>query len=173
MTQVGHLSSTVASITTIDVPPPSPIREDSQPLPISLPTRVYTRKTCKEAVIHGVTKTKSFKGKKQEMIDITLDPFTSTITIKQPDLSADNSVYHQCKALGHCYKNCPQYHCCVCQAKAPGHFSIYCLYAPKKEQLPLVYTDKGFYDALAKWKAQKDQKLKEGLKHAHWIHQRK
>ncbi|KAG1898872.1 uncharacterized protein F5891DRAFT_1190363 [Suillus fuscotomentosus] len=146
---IGRPPSTVASIATIDVPPPSPVREDSQPLPIPPPTRIYARKTRKGTVVHGVTKTKSFKGKKREVIDITLDPSMSTITTKQPDLSADNFICRQCKALGHRHKNCPQYHCRVCQAQAPGHFSIYCLYTPKKEQFLLVYTDEGFYDALA------------------------
>ncbi|KAG1901670.1 uncharacterized protein F5891DRAFT_1187124 [Suillus fuscotomentosus] len=166
-TQVGHLPSAVASITTIDVPPPSPVREDSQPLPIPPPTRIYARKTCKGTVIHGVTKTKSSKGKKQEVIDLTLDPSMSTITMKQPNLSADNFICHQCKALGHRHKNCPQYHCHVCQAQVPGHFSIYCPYTPKKEQFPLVYTDEGFYDALAEWEAREDQKLDEELERAH------
>ncbi|KAG1904839.1 uncharacterized protein F5891DRAFT_976996 [Suillus fuscotomentosus] len=166
-TQVSHPPSAAASITTIDISAPGLPRENSQPLPLPPPNKIYTRKTHKGAVIHEVTKTKSSKGKRREMIDLTLEPSTSTITIKQPDLSADNFVCRQCKVLGHCHKNCPQYHCRICQAQAPGHFSIYCLYAPKKEQFPLVYTNEGFYDALAEWEAIEDQKLEEELECAH------
>ncbi|KAG1901237.1 uncharacterized protein F5891DRAFT_1187940 [Suillus fuscotomentosus] len=145
---ISRLPSAVTSVTTIDVPAPSPPRENSQPLPLPPPNKIYTRKTHKGAVVHGVTKAKSSKGKKRKVINLT-DPSSSTITIKQPNLSTDNFVCRQCKA------------------QAPGHFSIYCPYAPKKEEFPLVYTDEGFYDALAEWEAREDQKLEEELECAH------
>ncbi|KAG1875254.1 hypothetical protein C8R48DRAFT_669547 [Suillus tomentosus] len=270
-------SSTVASTPSTSISTPALARENSQLLPISPPTTIYKRKTRREATVHGVTKAKSSKGKKCEVIDLTSDPTTSTITVKQPDLSTNNFVVQHlvcytcgtmanvkhgkvagvragmkrqliakgagkcgCKAaaarvvqmidngnrckverteptryrvryvklydnewmlldgakyqlmkhgcacgnmaanvreseadargsrescawyskplqgckdfqsyIGHRHKNCPKYHCRVCQAHMLGHFSIYCPYAPKKEHFLLVYTNKGFYNALA------------------------
>ncbi|KAG1908197.1 uncharacterized protein F5891DRAFT_1179709 [Suillus fuscotomentosus] len=146
---IGHPPSATISTASASISATYQAREDHQPLPIPPPNKVYQRKTCGGAVVCEVTKTKSSKGKRHKTIDLTTDPTTSTITVKQPNLSADNFICHLCKNLGHRHKNCPKYHCQVCQAHTPGHFSIYCPYAPKKDQFPLVYTDEGFYDALA------------------------
>ncbi|KAG1818281.1 hypothetical protein EV424DRAFT_1540219 [Suillus variegatus] len=165
-TQVGRPLSTTARAATTSLSPTDQAREASLPLPVPPPGKVYQRKTRKGTIIHGVTKVKSSKGKAREVIDVDA-PCTATITIKQPNFSADNFVCRICKQLGHHHKSCPQYHCRVCQAHVPGHFSIYCPYTPKKEQFLLVYTDEGFYDALAEWEAREDQKLEEELEHAH------
>lgn len=169
-TQVSHLPGTAASTAHPSVPPSAPAREYPQLLSVPPPAIVYERKTCRGTFVCGVTKVNSSKGKKCEVIDLTTNPSTSTITVKQPDLSTDNFVCHLSKELGHHHKNCPQYHCQVCQAHALGHFSIYCPYAPKKEHFPLVYTNEGFYDALAEWEAREDRedkKLKEEIECAH------
>ncbi|KAG1829941.1 hypothetical protein EV424DRAFT_1535331 [Suillus variegatus] len=166
-TEVGHPPSASASAPSSSVPATDIPREEPQSaaqpaqveevLPIPEPATIYKRKTRKGTVVHGVMKTRASKGKKCEVIDLTESP--DVITVKQPQFSPDNFVCRVCKKLGHRHKNCPEYYCRICQAHAPGHFSIYCPYAPKKEQFPLVYTDEGFYKALATWEAGKDEEL--------------
>ncbi|KAG1796145.1 hypothetical protein EV424DRAFT_1547226 [Suillus variegatus] len=140
---------------------PTPVEE---PLPIPEPTVVFKRKTRRGATVHGVSKTRASKGKKREVIDLTEAP--DVITVKQPQFSTDNFVCRVCKKLGHRHKNCPEYFCRICQAQKPGHLSIYCPYAAKKELFPLVYTDEGFYEALAAWEARKDEELLEEIERA-------
>ncbi|KAG2108678.1 uncharacterized protein F5147DRAFT_773479 [Suillus discolor] len=179
-TEVGRLPAPTPITAPAVLPISAPVGEaPSQPLPIPPPTEVYQRKTWRGATIHGIMKTKSSKGKKHQIVDLTInEPALSflahtapTITVKMPSQSRtigtttdSNFVCQLCKELSHKHKNCPMYYCRVCNTQKPGHFSIYCPYAPKADFL-LVYTDEGFYKALAKWEAQKDHELEVEIEH--------
>jgi len=76
-----------------------------------------------------------------------------TIVTTDPD---NNFICHHCCDPGHCHKNCPKYHCCVCRAYAPGHFSVFCKQLKGEAVLPIDWKDPEFYSALARWEADRD-----------------
>jgi hypothetical protein len=73
-----------------------------------------------------------------------------TIVSTDPD---NNFICCHCHDSGHRHKNCPKYHCCVCHAYAPGHFSVFCKQLRGKAVLPINWKDPEFYSALAHWEA--------------------
>jgi hypothetical protein len=76
-----------------------------------------------------------------------------TIIITDPD---NNFVCHHCCDPGHHHKNCPKYHCRVCRAYAPGHFSVFCKQLKGEAVLPINWKDPEFYSTLARWEADRD-----------------
>jgi len=76
-----------------------------------------------------------------------------TIVTTDPD---NNFIYHHCCTPGHCHKHCQKYHCHVCHAYAPGHFSVFCKQLKGKAVLPINWKDPEFYSALACWEADRD-----------------
>jgi len=76
-----------------------------------------------------------------------------TIVTTDPD---NNFVCRHCHDPGHHHKNCPKYHCRVCRAYAPGHFSIFCIQLKGEAVLPIDWKDPEFYRALARWEADRD-----------------
>jgi len=73
-----------------------------------------------------------------------------TIITTNPD---NNFVCHNCRTPGHRHKHCPKYHCRVCCAYAPGHFSVFCKQLKGEAVLPIGWKDPEFYSALACWEA--------------------
>ncbi|KAG1884661.1 hypothetical protein F4604DRAFT_1919130 [Suillus subluteus] len=71
----------------------------------------------------------------------------------------DNFTCRNCKQVGHCHKNCPTYYCRVCRDLAPRHLSVFCKDLKGVKPIPLVWTDEGFYEALSKWEAEKDDAM--------------
>jgi len=88
----------------------------------------------------------------------SVSPMPSTasrITIVTTDPN-DNFVCRHCCTPGHRHKHCPKYHCHVCCAYAPGHFSIFCKQLKGEAVLPIDWKDPEFYIALARWEADQD-----------------
>jgi hypothetical protein len=76
-----------------------------------------------------------------------------TIVTTDPD---NNFVCRNCRTPGHRHKHCPKYHCRVCRAYAPGHFSVFCKQLKGEAVLPIDWKDPEFYSALAHWEADRD-----------------
>jgi hypothetical protein len=76
-----------------------------------------------------------------------------TIITTDPD---NNFVCRHCCIPGHRHKHRPKYHCRVCCAYAPGHFSVFCKQLKGKAVLPINWKDLEFYIALAHWEADRD-----------------
>jgi hypothetical protein len=68
----------------------------------------------------------------------------------------NNFICRHCRDPGHHHKNCPKYHCRVCCAYAPGHFSVFCKQLKGEAVLPIDWKDLEFYSALARWEAERD-----------------
>jgi len=86
----------------------------------------------------------------------SLTPTTApriTIVTTDPD---NNFVCRHCCDPGHRHKNCPKYHCHVCRAYAPGHFSVFCKQLKGEAVLPIDWKDPEFYSSLARWEADRD-----------------
>jgi hypothetical protein len=69
---------------------------------------------------------------------------TSRITIVTTD-PTNNFICHVCHTAGHCHKHCPRYHCHICCAYAPGHFSVFCKKLNSEAVLPIDWKDPKFY----------------------------
>jgi len=76
-----------------------------------------------------------------------------TIITTNPD---NNFICRNCRTPRHHHKHCPTYHCHVCHAYAPGHFSVFCKQLKGEAVLPIDWKDPKFYSALAHWEADQD-----------------